>query len=235
MLTLFPPNTRPIVTYHTATFRCNEGDGGMCPTSNHPGGVNVSFMDGSVHFIKNSIGLQPWWFMGTRGTGRNCFFGQLLRPGEPVGWVGWGADLRFSRQSRPDEPSFREEFPTMFPGRSTIVLTVAAAVVFALPVLVGGCGSVPDEFDNAANYTPETLANELILRYRGAHTQCADRYPLGPEGKQPARSSQPARNRSPERPRKPALPTIDDLLDDIESKLTSDQGDIARRDDQEDG
>jgi prepilin-type N-terminal cleavage/methylation domain-containing protein/prepilin-type processing-associated H-X9-DG protein len=66
---LFPPNTRPIITYHTATFRCQEGDGGMCPTSNHPGGVNVSFMDGSVHFVKNSVGLQPWWFMGTRGRG----------------------------------------------------------------------------------------------------------------------------------------------------------------------
>ena len=66
---LFPPNTPPIVTYHTNTFRCSEGDGGMCPTSNHPGGVNVSFMDGSVHFIKNSINLQPWWFMGTRGRG----------------------------------------------------------------------------------------------------------------------------------------------------------------------
>ena len=66
---LFPPNTRPIITYHDDTFRCQEGDGGMCPTSNHPGGVNVSFMDGSVHFIKNSIGLQPWWFMGTRGRG----------------------------------------------------------------------------------------------------------------------------------------------------------------------
>jgi prepilin-type N-terminal cleavage/methylation domain-containing protein/prepilin-type processing-associated H-X9-DG protein len=66
---LFPPNTAPINTYHNDTFRCQEGDSGMCPTSNHPGGVNVSFMDGSVHFIKNSIGLQPWWFMGTRGRG----------------------------------------------------------------------------------------------------------------------------------------------------------------------
>jgi prepilin-type N-terminal cleavage/methylation domain-containing protein/prepilin-type processing-associated H-X9-DG protein len=66
---LFPPNTPPIVTYHTDTFRCEEGDQGICPTSHHPGGVNVSFMDGSVHFIKNSIGLQPWWFMGTRGRG----------------------------------------------------------------------------------------------------------------------------------------------------------------------
>jgi prepilin-type N-terminal cleavage/methylation domain-containing protein/prepilin-type processing-associated H-X9-DG protein len=66
---LFPPNTRPINTYHNDTFRCQEGDSGMCPTSNHPGGVNVSFMDGSVHFIKNSVSLQPWWFMGTRGRG----------------------------------------------------------------------------------------------------------------------------------------------------------------------
>jgi prepilin-type processing-associated H-X9-DG protein len=66
---LFPPNSQPIITYHTATFRCNEGDGGMCPTSNHPGGVNVSFMDGSVHFIKNTVNLQTWWFIGTRGRG----------------------------------------------------------------------------------------------------------------------------------------------------------------------
>jgi prepilin-type processing-associated H-X9-DG protein len=66
---LFPPNAPPINTYHDNTFRCQEGDSGMNPTSNHPGGVNVSFMDGSVHFIKNSIGLQPWWFMGTRGRG----------------------------------------------------------------------------------------------------------------------------------------------------------------------
>jgi prepilin-type N-terminal cleavage/methylation domain-containing protein/prepilin-type processing-associated H-X9-DG protein len=66
---LFPPNTKPINTYHNDTFRCEEGDGGMCPTSNHPGGVNVSFMDGSVRFIKNTINLQPWWFIGTRGRG----------------------------------------------------------------------------------------------------------------------------------------------------------------------
>jgi prepilin-type N-terminal cleavage/methylation domain-containing protein/prepilin-type processing-associated H-X9-DG protein len=66
---LFPPNVPPINTYHNDTFRCQEGDSGMNPTSNHPGGVNVSFMDGSVHFVKNSINLQTWWFMGTRGRG----------------------------------------------------------------------------------------------------------------------------------------------------------------------
>jgi prepilin-type N-terminal cleavage/methylation domain-containing protein/prepilin-type processing-associated H-X9-DG protein len=66
---LLPPNSAPIITYYTDTFRCCEGDGAMNPTSNHPGGVNVSFMDGSVHFIKNTINLQAWWFMGTRGRG----------------------------------------------------------------------------------------------------------------------------------------------------------------------
>jgi prepilin-type N-terminal cleavage/methylation domain-containing protein/prepilin-type processing-associated H-X9-DG protein len=36
------------------------------PASNHPGGINVAFADGSVHFIKNSVGLQVWWAIGTR-------------------------------------------------------------------------------------------------------------------------------------------------------------------------
>jgi prepilin-type N-terminal cleavage/methylation domain-containing protein/prepilin-type processing-associated H-X9-DG protein len=35
-------------------------------TSNHPGGVNVGFADGSVKFIKDSIGLQTWWALGSR-------------------------------------------------------------------------------------------------------------------------------------------------------------------------
>ncbi len=66
---LLPPNAAPIVTYYTNTFRCSEGDGAMNPTSNHPGGVNVAFMDGSVHFIKNSINLTTWWALGTRSRG----------------------------------------------------------------------------------------------------------------------------------------------------------------------
>lgn len=39
------------------------------PTSNHPGGVNVGFADGSVKFIKDSISLQTWWALGTRNGG----------------------------------------------------------------------------------------------------------------------------------------------------------------------
>jgi prepilin-type N-terminal cleavage/methylation domain-containing protein/prepilin-type processing-associated H-X9-DG protein len=34
-------------------------------SSNHPGGVNVLFMDGSVRFIKSTIGVQPWYAIAT--------------------------------------------------------------------------------------------------------------------------------------------------------------------------
>jgi prepilin-type N-terminal cleavage/methylation domain-containing protein/prepilin-type processing-associated H-X9-DG protein len=34
-------------------------------SSNHPGGVNVLFMDGSVRFIKSSVGYQPWIAIAT--------------------------------------------------------------------------------------------------------------------------------------------------------------------------
>ena len=36
------------------------------PASNHPGGVNICFADGSVHFIKNRVNLFTWWALGTR-------------------------------------------------------------------------------------------------------------------------------------------------------------------------
>jgi prepilin-type N-terminal cleavage/methylation domain-containing protein/prepilin-type processing-associated H-X9-DG protein len=41
----------------------------MPPSSRHPGGVNVTMGDGSVKFIKQTIGLAAWRGLGTRGTG----------------------------------------------------------------------------------------------------------------------------------------------------------------------
>ncbi len=38
--------------------------GSAPPSSNHPGGVNVGFTDGSVHFIKDSVSLPTWWASG---------------------------------------------------------------------------------------------------------------------------------------------------------------------------
>ncbi len=37
--------------------------------SNHPGGANVLFADGSVHFIKSSINMYTWWSLGTKANG----------------------------------------------------------------------------------------------------------------------------------------------------------------------
>jgi prepilin-type N-terminal cleavage/methylation domain-containing protein/prepilin-type processing-associated H-X9-DG protein len=38
-------------------------------SSNHPGGVNVGLMDGSVRFIKDSISQYTWWALATYGNG----------------------------------------------------------------------------------------------------------------------------------------------------------------------
>lgn len=43
--------------------------GSAPPNSNHSGGVNVAFSDGSVHFIKDSISPQTWWALGSRNGG----------------------------------------------------------------------------------------------------------------------------------------------------------------------
>jgi prepilin-type N-terminal cleavage/methylation domain-containing protein/prepilin-type processing-associated H-X9-DG protein len=49
------------------------GFGGTDPlitaSSNHPGGVNVCFTDGSVRFVKDTVGLQTWWAIGSRNQG----------------------------------------------------------------------------------------------------------------------------------------------------------------------
>jgi prepilin-type processing-associated H-X9-DG protein len=37
----------------------------MAASSNHPGGLNILFMDGSVRFIKNSVSYAAWHGMGT--------------------------------------------------------------------------------------------------------------------------------------------------------------------------
>jgi len=40
--------------------------GAAAATSNHAGGVHVTFSDGSVRFIKDSIAQATWWGIGTR-------------------------------------------------------------------------------------------------------------------------------------------------------------------------
>jgi prepilin-type N-terminal cleavage/methylation domain-containing protein/prepilin-type processing-associated H-X9-DG protein len=52
---------------------CNNPWGGVVPmitaTSNHPGGVNVCFTDGSVRFVKDTVAPTTWWGIGTANGG----------------------------------------------------------------------------------------------------------------------------------------------------------------------
>jgi prepilin-type N-terminal cleavage/methylation domain-containing protein/prepilin-type processing-associated H-X9-DG protein len=46
-------------------------------SSNHPGGVNVLFMDGSVRFVKTSVNWQPWYAIATPDGNEAFDAGQL--------------------------------------------------------------------------------------------------------------------------------------------------------------
>ena len=41
----------------------------MAAGSNHPGGLNVLFLDGSVRFIKSSVNYNAWHAMGSKDGG----------------------------------------------------------------------------------------------------------------------------------------------------------------------
>jgi len=65
-----PVNTRYIHVMPPNTWSCRSGlQIAHVASSRHPGGVNVMFCDGSVKFIKASIGVQTWWALGTRAGG----------------------------------------------------------------------------------------------------------------------------------------------------------------------
>ncbi len=65
-----PANTRYTHVMPPNTWSCRSGlQVAHVASSHHPGGVNVLFCDGSVKFIKETIGIQTWWALGTRAGG----------------------------------------------------------------------------------------------------------------------------------------------------------------------
>jgi prepilin-type processing-associated H-X9-DG protein len=62
---LAPPNTRACANGNWNTYSIDPW-GTAPPTSFHPGGVNMTMADGSVRFVKDTVGQQSWWAIGTR-------------------------------------------------------------------------------------------------------------------------------------------------------------------------
>ncbi len=98
-------------------------------------------------------------------------------------------------------------------------------VVLGLAFLASGCGVRP-EFDRAAAYTPESLAQEAVFRYRG----------LNPEARKSTRKTRVSKAKTaaereseetatrknqgaPTTKKRSGAATLDDLLDDLSTKL----------------
>jgi prepilin-type N-terminal cleavage/methylation domain-containing protein/prepilin-type processing-associated H-X9-DG protein len=70
---LIPPNGISCVYNDvgatTIASATNEGATASTASSRHPGGVNVLFADGSIHFLKSSISNVVWWAIGSKNGG----------------------------------------------------------------------------------------------------------------------------------------------------------------------
>jgi prepilin-type N-terminal cleavage/methylation domain-containing protein/prepilin-type processing-associated H-X9-DG protein len=64
-----PPNTPPCQNSADLILGYVGPYGSASANSLHPGGVNLCLADGSVRFIKSTVGLQAWWALGTRNGG----------------------------------------------------------------------------------------------------------------------------------------------------------------------
>jgi prepilin-type processing-associated H-X9-DG protein len=70
--TITPPNN-PQYAWASCGANALNGSWGLAgfvnATSNHPGGANYCFVDGSVHFLKGSIDMRTYWSLGTKADG----------------------------------------------------------------------------------------------------------------------------------------------------------------------
>ena len=70
--TIVPPtSTTYVFTYCALSTSNNNATDGQYQNanSNHPGGANFLFADGSVHWIKSTINLRTYWMLGTKADG----------------------------------------------------------------------------------------------------------------------------------------------------------------------
>ena len=72
---IMPPNDKACV-FDSDTDMA-PGETSIGASSNHPGGVNVALLDGSVRFIKNTVNIQAWFGVATKANGEIISADQL--------------------------------------------------------------------------------------------------------------------------------------------------------------
>jgi prepilin-type processing-associated H-X9-DG protein len=72
---IMTPNTRACVFSLGSSGSTDNTEIGA--SSNHNGGVNVGFLDGSVHFVKSSVSNNTWWAIATKSGGEIVSADQL--------------------------------------------------------------------------------------------------------------------------------------------------------------
>jgi len=65
-----PPNPAfNVCRPHGSPPNSDNGAISLPASSAHPGGANIAFADGSVHFVKSTVAQRTWWALGTRAGG----------------------------------------------------------------------------------------------------------------------------------------------------------------------
>jgi hypothetical protein len=118
--------------------------------------------------------------------------------------------------------SSRVRIIAMSRNRSSIVIAVAAVVVW-LPILNAGCSSELTDYDQAANYTPESIGQELILRFRALNPDAKAATPRA--GKKSAEGALISRRKEEKKvvlraAKSKGSTSLDDVIDDIDHKIT---------------
>ncbi len=125
-------------------------------TSNHPGGVNVGFSDGSVKFIKDSVGIQPWWASRITQRGRSHQLRRLLK-----GRTRWGQE-RVGKQCPSHALCYRPE------GELVLYRTIRRIIgTTVLVLLMAGCGgpsSPTDGSGTAKAVVPAPRPGEDVMK-----------------------------------------------------------------------
>jgi hypothetical protein len=121
------------------------------------------------------------------------------------------------------------------PSRAGAAAAVAAAVVLGLTLstLGPGCGPAEPQFDKTALYTPESLAQELAFRYSALNPTAKKSTRKMSSGAKSAkriadlegaRTAEKKGGNTAATKKQTGPPTIDDVLEDVESKIDTIRG-----------